>query len=193
MQLREDLWAQEQVPVWAPYTGELLYIGHSPLLDAEYLYSTDGELLNKEGANTLLKIHHGEATFLSGEWHNGKELSYKRILKDDIVFAISIDWEDKERKTCVPEVPEATEERRKDLHTRARGREPERTAGVDVLMDSFVNVSYPAHWDTEDDEVYKKIREVALHKYIERIRNDEVELQLEPWNDHDPTDPPEVK
>ncbi len=72
-------------------------------------------------------------------------------------------------------------------------REPERTAGVDVLMDSFVNVSYPAHWDIEDDEVYRKIREVALHKYIERIRNDEVELQLEPWNDHDPTDPPEVK
>ena len=69
----------------------------------------------------------------------------------------------------------------------------EKTAGVDVLMDSFVNVSYPAHWDLRDSDVYEKIREVALRKYIKRIQDDEVELDMEPWNDHDPNDPPEVK
>lgn len=134
MQLRRDLWAQEQVPVWAPYTGELLYIGHSPLLDAEYLYSTDGELLNEEGANTLLKIHRGEATFLSGEWHNGKELSYKRILKDDIVFAISIDWEDKERTSCVPEVPVAQDWERETLHAKAHPKPKDTVLVWDVLF-----------------------------------------------------------
>ena len=69
----------------------------------------------------------------------------------------------------------------------------EKTAGVDVLMDSFVNVSYPAHWDLRDSDVYEKIREVALRKYIRRIQDDEVELNLEPWNDHDPNYTPEVK
>ena len=134
MQLREDLWAQESVPVWVPYTGELLYIGHSPLLDVEYLYSTDGEALNEEGSNTLLKIHHAEATHMSGEWHNGKELSYKRILKDVIVFAISIDWEDKERTSCVPEVPVAQDWERELLQAKAHPK-PKNTVLVwDVLF-----------------------------------------------------------
>jgi|TARA_R100000234_G_scaffold120059_1_gene105160 hypothetical protein len=68
----------------------------------------------------------------------------------------------------------------------------EKTAGVDVLMDSFVNVSYPAHWDLRDADVYEKIREVALRKFIERIKEDDIDFHLEEFNDHDPTDPPEV-
>jgi hypothetical protein len=133
MQLREDLWAGEEVPVWVPYTGELLYIGHSPLLDVEYLYSTEGEGLNEEGATELLKIHYAEATVLTGDWHNGKELSFKKILKDVIVFAVSIDWEDKERKTCVPEVPAATEEQREALHDKAQGK----VNGTEDFLDKF--------------------------------------------------------
>ncbi len=134
MQLREDLWAQESVPVWVPYTGELLYIGHSPLLNVEYMYSTDGEALNEEGATLLLKIHHAEATHMSGEWHNGKELSYKRILKDVIVFAISIDWEDKEHKTCVPEVPAPRDWEREILHAKAHPKPKNIVRVWDVLF-----------------------------------------------------------
>ena len=66
------------------------------------------------------------------------------------------------------------------------------TQSVDVIPNAFVNVTFPANWDAEDEKVYEKIRQVAIRKYRVRLDMGDVDFDIEPYVDHDPTDESEV-
>ena len=59
-------------------------------------------------------------------------------------------------------------------------------------ISKFVNVTFPADWNAEDEAVYERIRQVAIRKYKERIDIGDIDFDMEPYEDHDPTDKSEV-
>ena len=67
-----------------------------------------------------------------------------------------------------------------------------KTQSVDVICNAFVNVTFPADWNAEDEAVYERIRQVAIRKYKERIDIGDIDFDIEPYEDHDPTDKSEV-
>ena len=67
-----------------------------------------------------------------------------------------------------------------------------KTQSVDVICNAFVNVTFPADWNAEDEAVYERIRQVAIRKYKERIDIGDIDFDMEPYEDHDPTDKSEV-
>ena len=149
MQIRKDLQKEEMVPVWDTRTGECFYIKHTPTLDVEYIWSPDdGGELNDEGANTILKIRCGTGVHsVEGNYNHPKNLE-----EDLLVLAISIDWEDKEHKTCVPEVPAATEEQREALHDKAQGK----VNGTEDFLhkfDQFLTKELGGNWEYRFDHL----------------------------------------
>ena len=131
MQIREDLQKEEMPPVWDTSTGECFYIKHTPTLDVEYIWSPDdGGELNDEGANTILKIRCGTGVHsVEGNYNHPKNLE-----EDLLVLAVSIDWEDKEHKTCVPEVPAPNGWECEMLHAKAHPKPKNIVRVWDVLF-----------------------------------------------------------
>jgi len=147
MQIREDLQKEEMPPVWDTRTGECFYIKHTPTLDVEYIWSPDdGGELNDEGANMILKIRKGEGQFYNTDWnHHPDDRKMLRhldqsdprpayVAEDLLVLAISIDWEDKEHKTCVPEVPAPNGWECEMLHAKAHPKPKNIVRVWDVLF-----------------------------------------------------------
>ena len=150
MQIRKDLQKEEMVPVWNTETGRCLYVKHTPTLDVEYMWSPDdGRGLNDEGANMILKIRKGEGQFYNTSWNyhpdDRKMLRHldqsdprpAYVAEDLLVYAISIDWEDKEHKehkTCVPEVPAPRDWEREILHAKAHPKPKNIVRVWDVLF-----------------------------------------------------------
>tara|TARA_Y100000401_G_scaffold117501_1_gene126672 strand:+ start:8669 stop:9340 length:672 start_codon:yes stop_codon:yes gene_type:complete len=156
MQIREDLQEEEHIPVWNTLTGECVYIKHTPTLNVEYMWSPDeGEGLNDEGANTILLIHHGEGQVYErsvGAHRAEDDPRPRQIIKDTLVFAISIDWEDKEPKTCVPEVPAAHDWAREILHAKAHPKPRPKTYRLAIReeISGFIDVEAESQEEAED-------------------------------------------
>ena len=166
MQIREDLQKEALVPVWSTKTGECLYLHHTPTLDVEYMWSPDEGELNREGANTILKIRRGEGKVYSGVWQNNSEIYRKEVVEDHLVLAISIDWEDKEPKTCVPEVPAATEEQRESLHDKAQGKVPKWYQVSMRITNAYKVEAY------SEEEAEEKVRALDVWKTLDEADYD---------------------
>ena len=54
-----------------------------------------------------------------------------------------------------------------------------KTQSVDVICNAFVNVTFPADWNAEDEAVYERIRQVAIRKYKERIDIGDIDFDME--------------
>ena len=149
MQIRKDLQKEEMVPVWDTRTGECFYIKHTPTLDVEYIWSPDdGGELNDEGANTILKIRCGTGVHsVEGNYNHPKNLE-----EDLLVLAISIDWEDKEHKTCVPEVPAPNGWEREILHAKAHPKPRPKTYRLAIReeISGFIDVEAESQEEAED-------------------------------------------
>lgn len=172
MQIREDLQEEEHIPVWNTLTGECIYIKHTPTLNVEYMWCPDDSTgLNDEGANTILLIHHGEGQVYErsvGAHRAEDDPRPRQIIKDTLVYAISIDWEDKERTSCVPEVPAATEEQREALHDKAQGK-VNGTEDEDFLAAVRDYLRPTLSPFPEDDDLRVRLTEKSKCRYLRSV------------------------
>ena len=170
MQIREDLQEEEHIPVWNTLTGECIYIKHTPTLNVEYMWCPDDSTgLNDEGANTILLIHHGEGQVYErsvGALRAYEDPRPRQIIKDTLVYAISIDWEDKERTSCVPEVPAATEEQREALHDKAQGKVPKWYQVGMRITNAYKVEAY------SEEEAEEKVRALDVWKTLDEADYD---------------------
>ena len=179
MQIREDLQKEQLVPVWNTETGRCLYVKHTPTLDVEYMWSPDdGRGLNDEGANTILKIRKGDGEFYNTSWNyhpdDRKMLRHldqsdprpAYVAEDLLVYAVSIDWEDKEHTSCVPEVPAATEEQRESLHDKAQGKVPKWYQVGMRITNAYKVEAY------SEEEAEEKVRALDVWKTLDEADYD---------------------